>query len=258
MRHSGRIWWVLMTIVVLTGSLPRPSHAQVDLGGGGIIVFDPSNFAKNTITAAQMLKQVINSTKEVELMLRNLIATGWAGGDVTRLLRLLDEVLAVEHALHYQLSNLDALMQERYPGTQYAPPTVWWEDYQQWANTSLATLRGTLDTVHEQLRVEQRLREEQVLAELAAKTANAAGNLDVTQTGNMITAQVVEELRKTRQMLGALINAENVAHTHSINREAVSERLEHDALERSRIAIPTRNVGPGEGFLDSIAIGGAP
>ena len=139
---------------------------------------------------------------------------------------LLDEVLAVEHALHYQLSNLDALMQERYPGTRYAPPTVWWEDYQQWANTSLATLRGTLDTVHEQLRVEQRLREEQVLADLAAKTANAAGNLDVTQTGNMITAQVVEELRKTRQMLGALINADNVAHAHAINREAVSERLE--------------------------------
>lgn len=246
-----------ITLVMGMGSLPQWSHAQLNIGGGGIIVFDPSNFAKNTITAAQMLKQVVNSTKEVELMLRNLIATGWAGGDVTRLLRLLDEVLAVEHALHYQLANLDALMQERYPGTHYAPPTVWWEDYQRWANTSLATLRGTLDTVHEQLRIEQRVREEQVLADLAAKTANAAGNLDVTQTGNMITAQVVEELRKTRQMLGALINAENVAHAHAINREAVSERLEHDALERSRIAIPTRNVGPGEGFLEYIPLGGA-
>ena len=164
----------------------------------------------------------------------------------------------MEHALHYQLANLDVLMQERYPGTRYVPPTVWWEDYQQWANTSLATLRGTLDTVHEQLRVEQRLREEHVLAELATKTASAAGNLDVTQTGNMLTAQVVEELRKTRQLLGALMNAENVAHAHTINREAVSERLEHDALERSRIEIPTRNVGPGEGFLDTIVIGGAP
>ena len=122
----------------------------------------------------------------------------------------------------------------------------------------MATLRGTLDTVHEQLRVEQRVREEHVLAELAAKTAHAAGNLDVTQTGNMITAQVVEELRKTRQLLGALMNAENVAHAHANNREAVSERLEHDARERSRIAIPTRNVGPGEGFLDTIAIGGEP
>ena len=256
MRRSGRIWRVLTTMV-LTAWLPARSHAQFD-GGGGIIVFDPSNFAKNTITAAQMITQVINSTKEVELMLRNLIATGWAGEDAARLLRLLDEVLAVEHALHYQLANLDALMRERYPGYRYTPPTVWWEDYQQWANTSLDTLRGTLDTVHEQLRVEQRVREEQVVADLAAKTAGAAGNLDVTQTGNMIMVQVVEELRKTRQMLGALINADNVAHAHAINREAVSERLEHDALERSRVEIPTRNVGPGEGFLDYIAIGGAP
>jgi P-type conjugative transfer protein TrbJ len=230
-------------------SLPSSSQAQLDAFGGGTIVFDPSNFAKNTITAAQMIKQVINSTKEVELMLKNLISTPWAGEDMGRLLRLLDEVLAVEQALHYQLQNLDTAMRQRYPGYAYEPPTFWWGDYEQWAGTSLDTLRGTLDTVHEQLRVEQRQHEEQIIGELADKTQNAAGNLDVTQTGNMIMVQVVEELRKTRQMLGALINAQNVTNAHVINREAVSERLEHDALVRSQIEIPVSNNGRGEGRL---------
>jgi len=239
---------VLLVVMVIL-SLPSSSRAQLDAFGGGTIVFDPSNFAKNTITAAQMIKQVINSTKEVELMLKNLISTSWAGEDVGRLLRLLDEVLAVERALHYQLQNLDATMRERYPGYGYEPPTFWWGDYEQWAVTSLDTLRGTLDTVHEQLRVEQRQHEEQIIAALADKTQNAAGNLDVTQTGNMIMVQVVEELRKTRQMLGALINAQNVTNAHVINREAVSERLEHDALVRSQIEIPVSNNGQGEGRL---------
>jgi len=59
--------------------LSSPSEAQFIGGGGnGMIVFDPTNFTKNTITAAQMLLQVGNSNKEVAMMIQNLIATGGA------------------------------------------------------------------------------------------------------------------------------------------------------------------------------------
>ena len=82
---------------------------------------------------------------------------------------------------------------------------------------------------------------------------------DTAQAGNE-QVMMAGLLGETRAGLNALATAlhEVARDPDAINREAVSERLEHDALERSRIAIPTRNVGPGEGFLDTIAIGGAP
>jgi|GEM_PF-4487086 len=194
------------------------------LGGQGIVVFDPAAVAKLIV--------------EIRLMLQNLIATGLAGEDVERLMRLLDEVIVIDRALHYQLPNLDALMQQRYPGYQYDTSTPWWPNVEEWSYTGLNTLRGSLDTVHEQLRPEQRAIEEGVLAALAAKTAAAAGNLDVSQTGNMIGLQVAQELRKLRQMVGALTNAQTVAQAHEIHLQAVSERVQHDLLANSDSTVP--------------------
>lgn len=205
-------------------------------------MFDPSNFAKNTITAAQMLKQVINSTKEVEMMLQNLMATGGSWEDTLRLLRRLDEVIATGEALHYQLANLDQTMHERYPG--YHNPGRWIPKYTQWTTTSLDTLRGTLNTVHEQLKAAERLQEDALLAALRAKTDAAQGNLDVSQTSNMINLQIVEEQRKMRQLLGALINAQNVATAHQINLQASQERVFNDWLERAQRPVqPYSGVG---------------
>lgn len=228
----------LMTIVLLTVlSKGTSSYAQ-----GGMIVFDPPNFAKNTITAAQMLLQVINSTKEVQMMLKNLQQTSGAWEDTARLLRRLDEVVATGEALHYQLTHLDQTMHDRYPG--YVNPGRWIPKYTQWTTTSLDTLRGTLNTVQEQLKESERGREEALLAALKSKTESAQGNLDVSQTGNMIDLQIIEEQRKIRQLLGALINAQNVATAHQINLQASQERVIDDWLQRSQIPVqPYRGIG---------------
>jgi len=190
-----------------------------------MLVFDPAAVSKLIV--------------EIKLMLQNLQQTGWAGEEVERLMRTLDEVVAIEHALHYQLPNLDLLMQERYPGYQYDTSTFWWPNVEQWSYTGLNTMRGALDTVHEQLRPEQRMHEEQVLAALKAQTEAAAGNLDVSQTGNMIGLQVAQELRKLRQMVGAQTNALTVAQAHEIHLKAVSERVAHDLLANSPSEVPT-------------------
>lgn len=218
-------------------SLPNRSHAQLQ---SGIIVFDPSNFVKNSITAAQMIKQI-------ELMLRNLISNGGSWEDTARLLRLLDEVLATGEALHYQLPDLDQQMRERFPG--YARPPRWYPAYQQWTTTTLDTLRGTLDTVHEQLRPAQQAREDALLAALRSKSDGAAGNLDVTQAGNMFLGQVVEEQRKIRQLLGAQMNAQNVAQARVITTQAAAERIEQELLEASYRPIPAYGAARGFGLL---------
>ncbi len=226
MGTFGKKALVVLATAWLTLMAPRLALAQwEDLTGQGVIVFDPT--------------AVMKLVYEIELMVRNLQTTGWAGEDVERLMRTLDEVSAIEHALHYQLPNLDPLMQERHPGYQYDTSTAWWPNVEQWSSTGLNTMRGSLDTVHEQLRIEQRAHEEQVLAALAAKTEAAVGNLDVTQAGNLINLQTVQEVRKLRQMMGALINAQTVAQAQQIHLHMVGERVQHDLMENSVAPIPT-------------------
>ena len=227
MHSCGRKRTVqVATVCLLMLGWTPPSRAQwQSLSGAGMLVFDPAAVSKLIV--------------EIKLMLQNLQQTGWAGEEVERLMRTLDEVVAVEHALHYQLPNLDPLMRERYPGYQYDTSTPWWPSVEEWSYTGLNTLRGSLDTVHEQLRPEQRLHEEEVLAALKAQTEAAAGNLDVSQTGNMIGLQVAQELRKLRQMVGAQTNALAVAQAHEIHLKAVSERVAHDLLANSPSDVPT-------------------
>src|SRR5262245_57664484 len=149
MHSCGRRGMVLVAMVslLILGWTP-PSRAQwQSLGGTGMLVYDPAAVSKLIF--------------EIKLMLQNLQQTGGAGEEVERLMRTLDEVVAVEHALPYQLPNLDPLMQERYPGYQYDTSTPWWPSIEEWSYTGLNTLRGSLDTVHEQLRPEQRMYEEQ-------------------------------------------------------------------------------------------------
>jgi type IV secretion system protein TrbJ len=226
--------WILTLTLLMTLSLPQTSQAQ-----GGLIVFDPINFIKNSITAAQMIKQI-------ELMLRNLIRNGGTWEDTARLLRLLDEVLATGEALHYQLPDLDQQMRERFPG--YVAPPLWVTAYDHWTQTSLDTLRGTLDTVHEQLRPAQQAREDALLAALHRKSDGAAGNLDATQAGNMFLGQVVEEQRKIRQLLGAQMNAQNVAQAHALTTNAAAERIMQDWFERGAAAVTIRPMTGGGGF----------
>jgi P-type conjugative transfer protein TrbJ len=110
--------------------------------------------------------------------------------------------------------------------------------------TSLDTLRGTLNTVQEQLKESERAQEEALLAALKSKTESAQGNLDVSQTGNMIDLQIIEEQRKIRQLLGALINAQNVATAHQINLQASQERVFNDWIERAQRPVqPYSGVG---------------
>ena len=227
--------WILAMAMLVMLSLPRLSH-----GYYVVIVFDPSNFIKNSITAAQMIKQI-------ELMLRNLINNGGTWEDTARLLRLLNEVLATGDALHYQLPDLDQQMRARFPG--YARPPLWYPAYQQWTTTTLDTLRGTLDTVHEQLKPAQQAREEALLAALHSKSDGAAGNLDATQAGNMFLGQVVEEQRKIRQLLGAQMNAQNVTQARVITTHAAAERIEQDLLVASQKPIPAYDHAGGFGLL---------
>src|ERR1044071_1266928 len=80
MRRCLRCLLLLTGVLALLSPYTNKAHALF----GGDIVYDPTNYSKNLITATQMIQQVKqmilqvkNSDQEVEMMLLNLLtATG--------------------------------------------------------------------------------------------------------------------------------------------------------------------------------------
>jgi P-type conjugative transfer protein TrbJ len=210
---------------VIRPPLPPPAVA-----GTGLPVFDAANTAVNAHTAALLGEQVANSSRQVQLQEQDPTPTASCWEVTGAFLALLDEVLPYGNALHYQVRSPAVALSETYPGFR-GPPERWYPAYARWQQTSLDTMGGLLETVHYQLRPEQQAAEDRLLFELQRKTEQAAGNLDVSQTGNMITLQHVEEQRKLRQLLGAQINATTVLHAERLNVESTAERIQHDYLE---------------------------
>jgi conjugal transfer/entry exclusion protein len=237
----ARSFWIT-TALLLT--LTGPAEAQLFGGGSGMIVFDPTNFTKNQITAAQMLLQVANSNREVAMLLQNLIGTPGSYYEMERYLALLREVIdtgADGAKIHYY-GNTEADMLAHYPG--YARTDDWNATYGWLTDTLLNTQRGMLNTVHEELRPEDDARVAAVEAELALKTEAAQGNLDVSQAGNYLAILQVDELRRQRHMLGALTNALTVAQAHTVNLQAQAEKATALAIEASLLPIrPYSGVG---------------
>lgn len=222
-----------------------PAPAIPPVAGPGFPVFDAANTAVGAATAGHTGKLVINSERQIALQKRNLMTTGGCWEDTGKFLGLLDEVLQYKDGLYYLRPQPGQALDVIYPG--FAEPGEWWPLYEGWVTTSLNTLSGTLETAHYQLRPQRQFEEQLLLEELKNKTQGALGNLDVSQTGNMITLQIVEEQRKLRQMLGATMNAQNVAAAHRLTMEAAAQRIEHDWLERSVAEVnalpPSRGYG---------------
>jgi conjugal transfer/entry exclusion protein len=226
-------WTAVLWLTVCCSTV----EAQFGLGGGGLIVFDPTNFTKNEITAAQMLLQVANSNHEVAMMLQNLIGTPGTYYHMDRYRALLQEVFQTgatgSRITYYDDTESEMLL--HYPG--YEPPDDWNRTYGWLTETHLNTQRGALNTVHEELRPEDDVRVQAIEDDLALKTEQAQGNLDVSQAGNYLAILQIDEARRQRHMLGALTNALVVAQSHQVNLQAQAERAAYLAVLNSQIPV---------------------
>ena len=254
MRRFSRRLILAMALCISTSNVYAQSAVPV-------IEVGP-NLAVNTTTSIDMGIQIWNSTQEVRLQTlleeygrRNLLPNSGGGGDdIIAFLKRLDEVLGEGNALHYQLADLRERMAVRFPG--YVNPGPMPAALEGMTNASLHTFRGTLLTAREQLKLSEQIREEAKIAALGAASRSARGNLAVTQAGNNINVEIIQELRKVRQLLGATMNAENVALSNQVNLHAASERVFADWVTRS--AIPVNGYSGVGGFgPDSFSSAGA-
>jgi P-type conjugative transfer protein TrbJ len=208
----------LFLVLVLLFITPRRANAQ--LGGGTQIVFDPSMSARQLQQLQQETQTVANEAQQLQYMIKN--TTGGYAGVWQSSQSMLDELgglIQQQGGLSYTLGNLQSQFQQQFPG--YAVPQN--PDQQEARNiaTTLNTLNGTL--VDAQSQAQNFANEQAQFAQLKGMNRTATGRLQAIQVGNEIVLQQAQQIQMLRQLVVAMINAQNVAAANAVNRQAAED-----------------------------------
>ncbi len=201
--------------------------APADAQFGGI-VYDPSNYAQNVLTAAHTLSQINNQIKQIQNQAQSLInqarnlanlPTNMLSGiqqDINRTRTLITQAQQIA----YKVENIDQVFSQRYPsgslagtssGTLIANAQTRWTDalaaYQDSLRTG-ATVTGNLDGTASQT------------SALVTASQGATGALQAAQAGNQLIALETRQLADLTAMLAAQARANAISAARAASDEA--------------------------------------
>ena len=197
----------------------------ITLPANAIIVFDPSNFVENSLTAARSLEEINNQLLQLQneaTMLvneaRNLTKLPFnIVGQLQATLALTTQLIAQAQGIAYQLAQARAQFARFYPAA-YGPgtsgATMAADALQRWTHS----LQALQTTIGMQAQAAQNLAsDENSLAILVQQSQGAIGILQAAQATNQLLAlqsrQSIQEqqLRLTQDRSAALEEARSVA-----------------------------------------------
>lgn len=217
-----------------------PAHAQF---GFGRIVYDPSNYAQNVLTAARTLEQINNQITSLQNEARMLInqARNLASLPHSSLQQLQQNVQRTQQLLGqaqniaFEVGQIDQAFQQ-----QYGQVSLSATDQQliadarsRWENT----VGGLQDAMRVQAGVVGNIDTNRAeMATLVGQSQNASGALQATQAGNQLLALQSQQLSD----LVALLSANGRS-------EALIEAERATAAEQGRVQ-RERFLTPGSGY----------
>ena len=226
--------------VALSPMLASPALA---LFGFGRIVYDPSNYAQNVLTAARTLEQINNQIRslqnEAQMLInqaRNLASLPYSAlqqiqQNVSRTQQLLNQAQNIA----FEVQSIDQAFQSQYGSVSLSTTD------QQLVADARARWENTVGGLQDALRVQAGVvgnidTNRAELAALIGQSQKAAGALQATQAGNQLLALQSQQLSD----LIALMSANGRA-------EALIEAERATAAEQGRIQ-RERFLTPGSGY----------
>ena len=223
--------------------LTNPAHAQF---GFGRIVFDPSNYAENVLTAARTLQQINQQItqlqNEAQMLInqaRNLASLPYSSlqqiqQSVQRTQQLLDQAQNIA----FDVQKIDQAFQ-----TQYGTASLSATDQQlvagareRWQNT----VGGLQDSMRVQAGVVGNIDGQRAeMSALVGQSQGATGALQATQAGNQLLALQAQQLAD----LTALLAANGRAEALSAAEQAAA--AEQGREQRRRFLTPGSGYQPG-------------
>jgi P-type conjugative transfer protein TrbJ len=204
MRHVARLALLgLIAMPVVTMVRPTPANA--------IIVFDPSNYAQNLLTAARSLQQINNQIQSLQneaTMLanqaRNLASVNFPElQQLTSDLQQIDRLMGQAQSINFNVGTLDTEFAKLFPGmaTQSAGADQQVSSAQARVTSAMTAYKQTMGL---QAQVAANVQSDATaLAALSARSQSAVGALQVSQATNQLLALATKQQFQIQQMMAA-------------------------------------------------------
>ena len=225
--------------VALSPMLASPAHAQFF----GRIVYDPSNYAQNVLTAARTLEQINNQItslqNEAQMLInqaRNLASLPYSSlQQLQRNVQRTQQLLGQAQNIAFEVGQIDQAFQQQYGNVSLSTT-----DAQLVANARSRwenTVGGLQDAMRVQAGAVGNIDSNRAeMAALVGQSQGATGALQATQAGNQLLALQSQQLSD----LIAVISANGRA-------DALTEAERATAAEQGRIQ-RERFLTPGSGY----------
>ena len=205
----------LAAIAALSLGAAVPAQAQMF---GGRIVFDPSNFSQNILTAARTLEQINNQIRQLQNDALNLAKLNSSAlGELRAALAATNQLIRQAQGLAFNVQQMEGEFRRLYPQAYTASISgnqMALDARQRWQN-SLEALR-TATQVQSQA-VQNFASDERTLTDLVNRSQSAAGALQAMQATNQLLAlqsrqsMQAQQLQITQDRAVALEQARHVA-----------------------------------------------
>jgi len=202
--RAARLALVLLaTPVAVAPILATPAQAQW-------VVFDPSNYAQNVLTAARALQQINNQITSLQNQAQSLInqARNLASLPYSSLAQLQQSIQRTQQLLSqaqniaYNVQSIDQAFQQKYSTASMST-----SDAQLVANAQARwqnTVGGLQDAMHVQATVVGNLDTNRTqMSALVGSSQSATGALQATQAGNQLLALQAQQLADLTAVVAA-------------------------------------------------------
>ncbi|MDE2135750.1 MAG: P-type conjugative transfer protein TrbJ [Alphaproteobacteria bacterium] len=222
----------LRTLLLVTtiGLAAAPAPAMAQFFGGGI-VFDPSNYSQNLLTAARALQQINNQIQSLQneaMMLQNMgknltsLSTSQLGTMVSALTQI-STLMNQGQGIAFNVNATNTAFAQAYP--QSYPPgtsttTLAADALKRWQNT-MAAFQQTLQV---QAQVAQNVQADSATLTSLTNTSQAAvGNLQVNQATNQLLALSIKQQLQIQNLMAAQYRAASLDQARNAESEAQAQ-----------------------------------
>ncbi len=223
--------------------LTAPAHAQFGFGG---IVYDPTNYAQNVLTAARSLEQINNQIRSLQNEAQTLInqAKNLANLPYSALQQIQQNVQRTQQLLGqaqniaFDVQNVDRMFQQQYGSASLSSSDakLITDARSRWQNT----VGGLQDAMRIQAGVVGNIDSNRTqMSNLVSQSQGAQGALQATQAGNQLLALQSQQLSDLVALISA--NGRATALTDAERAAAAEQGRE----QRRRFLTPGAGYQPG-------------
>jgi P-type conjugative transfer protein TrbJ len=231
MKHTLRAGVVGLALIAL---IAVPAQAQFGSG----IVFDPTNYSQNVLTAARELQQVNNELQSLENQATSLVnqARNLASLPYSSLSVLDQSILQTEQLLTqaqriaYNVSTIDQAFTQTYP-VAYPSSTssqqLMADAQTRWQNS----LAGFQDAMHVQAGAVQNLDSTHTQIDaLIGASQSATGALQAAQSGNQLIGLETTQLADLTAVMAAIARAQSLEGARNVESEEQAQAQTNNFL----------------------------